>query len=99
MLIIDFNSNLTVLSVWEISTGRCLRSFDVEAAVKWVAWNPSSKLFLLAIVIENKVIFLNPETYLMDKIVVQQTNAVFREEPEQGDYIREFCVMNPVFKS
>lgn len=76
------------VKIWEISTGRCLRSFDVEAAVKWVAWNPSNKLFLLAIVIENKVIFLNPETYLMDKLVVQQTNAVFREEPDQGDYIQ-----------
>lgn len=61
-----------------------------------MAWNPSNKLFLLAIVIENKVIFLNPETYLMDKLVVQQTNAVFREEPDQGDYIREFCLVNLV---
>lgn len=76
------------VKIWEISTGRCLRSFDIEAAVKWVAWNPSSKLFLLAVVIENKVIFLNPETYLTDKLVVQQTNAVFREEPEQGDYVQ-----------
>ena len=88
-----------MLSVWEISTGRCLRSFDIEAAVKWVAWNPSTKLFLLAIVIENKVIFLNPETYLMDKIVVQQTNSVFREEPEQGDYIREFIIIMNWFYS
>lgn len=60
--------------------------------MKWVAWNPSSKLFLLAVVIENKVIFLNPETYLTDKLIVQQTNAVFREEPEQGDYIRKSLV-------
>ncbi|KAK8741083.1 hypothetical protein OTU49_002486 [Cherax quadricarinatus] len=76
------------VKIWEISTGRCLRSFDIEAAVKWVAWNPSSKLFLLGIVIEKKVIFLNPETYLTDKVVVKQTNAVFKEEPDQGDYIQ-----------
>ncbi|KAG7174653.1 ribosome biogenesis protein BOP1 homolog [Homarus americanus] len=76
------------VKIWEISTGRCLRSFDVEAAVKCVAWNPSNKLFLLGIVLESKVIFMNPETYLTDKVVVQQTNSVFKEEPDQGDYIQ-----------
>ncbi|XP_045597666.1 ribosome biogenesis protein bop1-A [Procambarus clarkii] len=76
------------VKIWEISTGRCLRSFDVEAAVKWVAWNPSNKLFLLGIVLENKVIFMNPETYLTDKVIVQQTNSVFKEEPDQGDYMQ-----------
>lgn len=58
--------------------------------MKWVAWNPNSKLFLLAVVVENKVYFLNPETYLCDKEVVDQTNAVFREVPNQGDYIRMY---------
>ncbi|KAB7493858.1 Ribosome biogenesis protein BOP1-like protein [Armadillidium nasatum] len=33
------------------------------------------------------VVFLNPETYLTDKIVVQQTNSIFKSEVEQGDYM------------
>lgn len=67
-----------------------MRSFDMEKPVKWVSWNPNNKLFLLAVVVENKVYFLNPETYLCDKEVVDQTNAVFREVPNQGDYIRMY---------
>lgn len=76
------------VKIWEVSTGRCLRSFDVEGAVKHVSWNPSNKLFLLGIVFEKNVVFLNPETYLVDKVVVNQTNQIFKYEPDQGDYIR-----------
>lgn len=28
---------------------------------------------------------MNPETYLTDRVVVRQTNAVFRVEPDKGD--------------
>lgn len=73
-------------SVWETSTGRCLRTFDVGDVVKKVSWNPNSKLFMLGIVMGRMVVFLNPETYLTDKIVVQQTNSIFKEVVDQGDY-------------
>lgn len=36
-------------------------------------------------VVGNKVFCLNPETYLTDRVVVRQTNAVFRVEPDKGD--------------
>lgn len=73
------------VKIWEISTGRCLRTFNFQGIIKWVAWNPSPKLFLLAVVVGNKVFCLNPETYLTDRVVVRQTNAVFRVEPDKGD--------------
>ncbi|CAL4106084.1 unnamed protein product, partial [Meganyctiphanes norvegica] len=75
------------VKIWEVSTGRCLRSFEIGAAVKCVSWNPNPKLFLLAVVADCNVIFLSPESYLMDKSVVAQTNSIFKEEPDQGDYI------------
>ena len=75
------------LSVWEISTGRCLRTFEMNDAIMHVAWNPSPKLFLLAVVLAKLVVFLSPENYLTDKIVVNQTNAIFKQEVDQGDYI------------
>ena len=84
-----FNHNviLFVITVWEISTGRCIKSFDVEGAVKCVAWNPCKDLFLLAVVFDRTLVFLNPESYLVDKIVVQKTNSAFVSEPDQGDYV------------
>ncbi|KAK7071982.1 Ribosome biogenesis protein 1 [Halocaridina rubra] len=84
------------VKIWETSTGRCLRSFDVEGAVKCVSWNPSSKLFLLGVAFDNNLVFINPETYLVDKIVVNQTNQIFRYEPDQGDYIRPDRVVSAV---
>ncbi|XP_076049207.1 ribosome biogenesis protein bop1 isoform X2 [Oratosquilla oratoria] len=84
------------VKIWEVSTGRCLRSFDMEGAVKCVSWNPNPKLFLLAVVVEKDVICLNPETYMTDKVVVQQTNSIFKEEPDQGDYIQPDRVKSAV---
>lgn len=80
-------------TVWEISTGRCLRTFNFQGIIKWVAWNPSPKLFLLAVVVGNKVFCLNPETYLTDRVVVRQTNAVFRVEPDKGDDQSKFSLV------
>ncbi|KAL8134978.1 hypothetical protein AgCh_009846 [Apium graveolens] len=36
--------------IWEIHTGRCLKIWELEEAVNYVAWNPSPELPILAIV-------------------------------------------------
>ncbi|KAL8099754.1 hypothetical protein AgCh_032124 [Apium graveolens] len=35
--------------IWEIDTGRCLKIWELEEAVNYVAWNPSPKLPILAV--------------------------------------------------
>ncbi|MCL4125888.1 UNVERIFIED_CONTAM: hypothetical protein GTU68_021387 [Idotea baltica] len=82
--------------VWEVSTGRCLRIFETEEVVQKVSWNPKRDLFLLGIAFGKMVVFLNPETYLTDKLVIQQTNSIFEEEVQQGDYIAPQKVQDAV---
>ena len=36
---------------WEVATGRCLKTLQFENGVQSVAWNPSTSLSLLAIVV------------------------------------------------
>ena len=74
-------------SVWEISTGRCIKTFHAEGAVKCVAWNPHKDLFLLAVIFDKTLVLLNPESYLVDKLVIDRTNGAFMDEPDQGEYI------------
>ncbi|KAL8148213.1 hypothetical protein AgCh_005534 [Apium graveolens] len=37
--------------IWEIDTGRCLKIWELEEAVNYVAWNPSPELPILAVVV------------------------------------------------
>ena len=41
--------------IWELQTGRCLKTFDVGGVVKSVAWCPNQALSLVAVTVENKV--------------------------------------------
>ncbi|XP_024020518.1 ribosome biogenesis protein BOP1 homolog [Morus notabilis] len=45
--------------VWEIETGRCLRVWNVDEAVKCVTWNPVRELPILAISVGPDVLILN----------------------------------------
>ena len=39
------------LKYWEIASGRCLKTIQFEDRVQSVAWNPSTSLSLVAIVV------------------------------------------------
>lgn len=48
------------VKVWEVATGRCMRTWELSAGVKCVAWCPNQALCLLAAVIEDRVLLLSP---------------------------------------
>jgi len=35
--------------IWEVETGRCLRVWEFEEAVKFVAWNPLREIPIVAV--------------------------------------------------
>ncbi|KAL5564415.1 hypothetical protein UlMin_027579, partial [Ulmus minor] len=45
--------------VWDVKTGRCLRVWNMDEAVKCVAWNPSRELPILAAAVGPDVFVLN----------------------------------------
>jgi len=78
---------------WEISTGRCVRTYDAGAKVTCVAWNPNSSLSLVAVTCARHLIILNAS--IGDKLVIQASDNVVanidlekekeeREEEEEG---------------
>jgi hypothetical protein len=44
-----------MVQVWEVATGRCLKTWAVGGVVKSVAWCPNSALSLVAIAVDTKV--------------------------------------------
>ncbi|KAF3452624.1 hypothetical protein FNV43_RR03057 [Rhamnella rubrinervis] len=45
--------------IWEVGTGRCLRVWDIDDAVKCVAWNPVPERPVLAVSVEQDILILN----------------------------------------
>ncbi|XP_010508874.1 PREDICTED: ribosome biogenesis protein BOP1 homolog [Camelina sativa] len=47
--------------IWEVETGRCLKVWQFDEPIKFVAWNPLSSLPVLAIAMGRDLFFLNTE--------------------------------------
>ncbi|KAL3195337.1 hypothetical protein MRX96_015810 [Rhipicephalus microplus] len=68
--------------IWEVLTGRCIKTFKFEHAVKGVAWCPNQSICLVAVAVENTVHIINPG--VGDKLVVNNTDAVLSSLPEEA---------------
>ncbi|KAJ8041693.1 Ribosome biogenesis protein bop1 [Holothuria leucospilota] len=68
---------------WEVATGRCLRTLEVEGPVQCVAWNPNAAVSLVAFSIEDKVHIVNPK--LGDKLITSGTDQLIADykQPEE----------------
>jgi len=73
------------MKIWEIATGRCLKTWDLGGVVKCVAWCPNSALTLVAVAVDTKVHLIN--TGLGDKLVNSRTEELLSEEPDNAAYV------------
>merc|ERR1719300_606862 len=73
------------MKIWEIATGRCLKTWDLGGVVKCVAWCPNSALTLVAVAVDTKVHLIN--TGLGDKLVNSRTDELLSEEPDNSGYV------------
>ncbi|XP_032897647.1 ribosome biogenesis protein BOP1 [Amblyraja radiata] len=68
---------------WEVSTARCVKTIEVEGAVKSIAWNPNPAHCLVALTVEQSVIIINPS--LGDRLLYSATDQLMAafEKPEE----------------
>ncbi|GFU64545.1 ribosome biogenesis protein bop1 [Trichonephila clavipes] len=72
------------VKIWEILTGRCMRTINLGEPVKQVAWCPSQALSLILVSVGSNVYAIN--TRLGDKVVVSNTDTIFNSfEEEHSD--------------
>lgn len=71
--------------IWEIQSGRCLKTLELGEVVKSVAWCPNQALSIVAVTLENKVLLIN--TGVGDKVIVDRTNELLSEEPDNIGYV------------
>lgn len=71
--------------VWEIATGRCFKTFQVEGVVRSVAWCPNAAIALVAATVDQHVFFINPG--VGDRLVQAKTDEILKEAPNQEDNV------------
>ena len=64
------------LRLWEVATGRCMKTLQVHGVVRGVAWNPNPALSLCAVVKDNVVLVIN--TGLGDRLVQSKTDDMLQ---------------------
>ena len=73
------------LRVWEIQTGYCMKTFDLGGVVKSVMWCPNKALSLIAAAVENRVLLINAQ--VGDKVVIEQTEELLKDAPDNTGYV------------
>lgn len=68
--------------IWEVLTGRCLKTFKFEHPVRGVAWCPNQSICLVAVALEKTVHIINPG--VGDKLVLSNTDTVLSSLPEES---------------
>ncbi|XP_014664354.1 PREDICTED: ribosome biogenesis protein bop1-A-like [Priapulus caudatus] len=71
------------IRIWEVATGRCLKTLQVEGTVKDISWCPNSNLCLVAAAINSTVVLLNPGTG--DKLLANGTDATLKNSLTEGE--------------
>ena len=72
------------LKIWEVDTGRCLKTWDMGGVVRSVSWCPNTALSLVAVTVDTKLYLIN--TGLGDKLVNSRTDELLGEEPDNSGY-------------
>lgn len=68
------------IKIWEIATGRCIKTIKTKGVVRSVAWCPNPKLSLIAVATDKRCLLINP--YVGDiKLISKKTDDILAEAP------------------
>ena len=72
------------LKIWEIATGRCVKTVPCGGIIRSVAWCPNQSLSLIAVAADKKVLLINPG--VGDHLITSKTDQLLEIIP-QSDVI------------
>ncbi|XP_017867167.1 PREDICTED: ribosome biogenesis protein BOP1 homolog isoform X1 [Drosophila arizonae] len=67
------------VKIWEIATGRCIRTIETNDVVRCVAWCPNAKLSIIAVATGSRLLLINPK--VGDKLLIKKTDDLLAESP------------------
>nr|NVI69921.1 putative ribosome biogenesis protein BOP1 homolog [Cucujiformia] len=67
------------IKIWEVNTGRCLKTIHMDDVVRSVEWCPNASLSLVLVASGKRVMLINP--HVGDYLVCAKTDSVLQEAP------------------
>nr|NVI69871.1 putative ribosome biogenesis protein BOP1 homolog [Cucujiformia] len=65
------------IKIWEVNTGRCLKTIKTDDVVRSVEWCPNASLSLVLVASGKRVLLINP--HVGDYLVCSKTDSVLHE--------------------
>ncbi|KOC63532.1 Ribosome biogenesis protein BOP1 like protein, partial [Habropoda laboriosa] len=75
------------LKIWEIATGRCVKTILCGGIIRCVAWCPNQSLSLIAVAAEKKVLLINPG--VGDHLITSKANQLLEIIPQNDIIVSE----------
>lgn len=76
------------IKLWEINTGRCIKTIHTDGVVRSIEWCPNSNLSLILAASDKTVLLINP--HVGDFVVCSKTDAILSTvPPDHGAQITE----------
>ena len=75
------------IRIWEVLSGKCMRTIELDKPVKCVSWCPNENLRLLLASTDNEVLIINPQ--LGNKRLIQETDDQFLANEDGGESAEE----------
>lgn len=69
-----------LLKIWEVSTGRCLKTVPCGGIIRSVAWRPHQAMSLIAVAADKKVLLINPG--VGDNLITSKTDQLLEIKPQ-----------------
>lgn len=79
-----------LLLVWEVSTGRCLKTIPLGGSIKCVQSAPGVALSLIAVACERRLLLISPGKSIGDHKVAERTDELLAEAPDNSDVISQY---------
>ncbi|KAG5671775.1 hypothetical protein PVAND_001952 [Polypedilum vanderplanki] len=68
------------IKIWEIATGRCIKTINTKGVVRSVAWCPNQKISLIAVASDKRLLLINPHVGDI-KLISKKTDDILAEAP------------------
>nr|MBE5724375.1 putative ribosome biogenesis protein BOP1-like protein [Cucujiformia] len=75
------------IKIWEVNTGRCLKTIKTDDVVRSVDWCPNAALSLVLVASGKRVLLINP--HVGDHLVCSKTDTVLQEAPATESLMTE----------
>ncbi|KAG5321082.1 BOP1 protein, partial [Pseudoatta argentina] len=69
-----------LLKIWEVSTGRCLKTVSCGGVIRSVVWRPNQAMSLIAVAADKKVLLINPG--VGDNLITNKTDQLLEIIPQ-----------------